>query len=232
MNYLSFQRAFFFLLLLLLCFFFVELCRPVLYDVRNQSSFIAGGGGRGRSEHFGGIIWFSGGMDGEQWSLTDFKGGYTKLTANGAGSLKYYRDLWGYSGSFYCDMTNNPPPSPPPPPPHPLPPHVKWCLKITKLSPKVITNVRNGQRITEYQFSVSKTFCIFRWVLREGVYCQNGIFQPKFLWRNFDCLCFQDANVKLIKELQLEIQTLKTRLKVGRHQTHAMIKWLQIHIQY
>lgn len=93
-NYLSFQRAFFFLLLLLLCFFFfVELCRPVLYDVRNQSSFIAGGGGRGRSEHFGGIIWFSGGMDGEQWSLTDFKGGYTKLTANGAGSLKYYRDL-------------------------------------------------------------------------------------------------------------------------------------------
>ena len=148
-------------------FFFVELCRPVLYDVRNQSSFIAGGGGRGRSEHFGGIIWFTGGMDGEQWSLTDFKGGYTKLTANGAGSLKYYRDLWGYSGSFYCDMTNNPPPSPPPPPPHPLPPHVKWCLKITKLSPKVITNVRNGQRITEYQFSVSKTFCIFRWVLRE-----------------------------------------------------------------
>ena len=94
-NYLSFQRAFFsLLLLLLLCFFFfVELCRPVLYDVRNQSSFIAGGGGRGRSEHFGGIIWFSGGMDGEQWSLTDFKGGYTKLTANGAGSLKYYRDL-------------------------------------------------------------------------------------------------------------------------------------------
>lgn len=94
-NYLSFQRAFFFLLLLLLLlwFFFVELCRPVLYDVRNQSSFIAGGGGRGRSEHFGGIIWFSGGMDGEQWSLTDFKGGYTKLTANGAGSLKYYRDL-------------------------------------------------------------------------------------------------------------------------------------------
>ena len=199
MNYLSFQRAFFFLLLLL----------SVLYDVRNQSSFIAGGGGRGRSEHFGGIIWFSGGMDGEQWSLTDFKGGYTKLTANGAGSLKYYRDLWGYSGSFYW-----------------------WCLKITKLSPKVITNVRNGQRITEYQFSVSKTFCIFRWVLREGVYCQNGIFQPKFLWRNFDCLCFQDANVKLIKELQFEIQTLKTRLKVGRHQTHAMIKWLQIHIQY
>ena len=86
---------FFLLLLLLLSFFFsvdVELCRPVLYDVRNQSSFIAGGG-RGRSEHFGGIIWFSGGMDGEQWSLTDFKGGYTKLTANGAGSLKYYRDL-------------------------------------------------------------------------------------------------------------------------------------------
>lgn len=224
MNYLSFQRAFFFLLLLLLLlwFFFVELCRPVLYDVRNQSSFIAGGGGRGRSEHFGGIIWFSGGMDGEQWSLTDFKGGYTKLTANGAGSLKYYRDLWGYSGSFYCDMTKNPPP----------PPHVKWCLKITKWSPKVITNVRNGQRITEYQSSVSKTFCIFRWVLREGVYCQNGIFPPKFLWRNFDCLCFQDANVKLIKELQFEIQTLKTRLKVGRHQTHAMIKWLQIHIQY
>ena len=37
-------------------------------------------------------------------------------------------------------------------------------------------------------------------------------------------LCFQDANVKLIKELQFEIQTLKTRLKVGRHQTHAMIK--------
>ena len=48
-NYLSFQRAFFsLLLLLLLCFFFfVELCRPVLYDVRNQSSFIAGGGGEG-----------------------------------------------------------------------------------------------------------------------------------------------------------------------------------------
>ena len=116
------------LLLLLLFFFFVELCRPVLYDVRTQSSFIAGGGGeyrrggRGRSEHFGGIIWFSGGMDGDQWSLTDFKGGYTKLTANGAGSLKYYRDLWGYSGSFYCDMTNNPPsssssPSPSPPSP-------------------------------------------------------------------------------------------------------------------
>ena len=84
------------------CFFFpfvvvvvvvVFFCGTVLYDVRNQSSFIAGGGGRGRSEHFGGIIWFSGGMDGEQWSLTDFKGGYTKLTANGAGSLKYYRDL-------------------------------------------------------------------------------------------------------------------------------------------
>lgn len=89
-----FSTCFFFpFVVVVVFFFFVELCRPVLYDVRNQSSFIAGGGGRGRSEHFGGIIWFSGGMDGEQWSLTDFKGGYTKLTANGAGSLKYYRDL-------------------------------------------------------------------------------------------------------------------------------------------
>ena len=91
-----FSTCFFFpfvvVVVVVVFFFFVELCRPVLYDVRNQSSFIAGGG-RGRSEHFGGIIWFSGGMDGEQWSLTDFKGGYTKLTANGAGSLKYYRDL-------------------------------------------------------------------------------------------------------------------------------------------
>ena len=97
-NYLSFQRAFFFSFCCCCCCLLisvdVELCRPVLYDVRNQSSFIAGGGGRrGRSEHFGGTIWFSGGMDGEQLSLTDCKGGYTKLTANEAGSLKYYRYL-------------------------------------------------------------------------------------------------------------------------------------------
>ena len=65
-NYLSFQRAFFsLLLLLLLCFFFfVELCRPVLYDVRNQSSFIAGGGGGGGRSILEGSYGFQGGWMG------------------------------------------------------------------------------------------------------------------------------------------------------------------------
>ena len=51
-----FSTCFFFpfvvVVVVVVVFFFsvdVELCRPVLYDVRNQSSFIAGGGGGGRS---------------------------------------------------------------------------------------------------------------------------------------------------------------------------------------
>ena len=43
-----FSTCFFFpfvvVVVVVVVFFFVELCRPVLYDVRNQSSFIAGGG--------------------------------------------------------------------------------------------------------------------------------------------------------------------------------------------
>ena len=75
--------------------------------------FIAYGGWGGE---FCGVTWFSGGVEGDQMSLTEHKGGLLKLTANEGGrgreSSQYYRTSWRDNLNFIVPQakSSNPPP--------------------------------------------------------------------------------------------------------------------------
>ena len=68
-----------------------------MQGTRDKALIIVGGGGGQRV--FGGAAWFLEGMEGDQSSLTEYKGGnYRKLTVNLGGSLEY---LGGFFFFFF-----------------------------------------------------------------------------------------------------------------------------------